>query len=59
MTTLGAPFRDPDNEIEFTEGLCPTAERVLKGMVRIGMNEFWTGQDMRDAARAICKAAGH
>jgi len=54
-----APFRDPDNEIEYCEGLCPVTERVLKEMVRIPLNEFWAEQDVRDAARAIRKVAEH
>jgi len=52
-----APFRDPDNEIEYVEGLCPVAERALKEMVRIGINEFWTEQDIRNTGQAICKVA--
>ncbi|NOZ20624.1 MAG: DegT/DnrJ/EryC1/StrS family aminotransferase [Planctomycetes bacterium] len=54
-----APFRDPDNEIEYTEGLCPVTERALKEMIRISLNEFWTEQHVRDAACAICKVAEH
>lgn len=54
-----APFRDPDNEIEYVEGLCPNAERGLKEMVRFGLNEFWTEQDVRDAATIVQKVAVH
>ncbi|MEW6356090.1 MAG: DegT/DnrJ/EryC1/StrS family aminotransferase [Planctomycetota bacterium] len=54
-----APFRDPENEIEYVEGLCPVAEQVLKEMVRIGLNEFWTEQDIRNTGQAICKVAEH
>ena len=54
-----APFRDPKNEIEYKEGLCPVTERLLKELVRIGLNEFWSEQDIRDAARAIQKVARH
>jgi len=53
------PFRDPANEIEYGEGLCPVAERVLREMVRINLNEFWTEQDVRDAARIVNKVAEH
>lgn len=52
-----APFRDPANEIEYKEGLCPVTEQVLKEMIRIGLNEFWTEQHVHDAARAIQKVA--
>jgi len=54
-----APFRDPDNEIEYVEGLCPNAERALKEMLRFSLNEFWTEQDVRDAATIVCKVADH
>jgi len=54
-----APFRDPDNEIEYEPGLCPVAEQVLQEMIRIGINEFWTEQDIRDTARAIRKVGEH
>jgi len=52
-----APFRDPENEIEYREGLCPRAERALREMIRLDLNEFWTEDDVRDAARAIQKVA--
>ena len=52
-----APFRDPDNEIEYVEGLCPNAERMLKEMVRVSLNEFWAEEDVRDAAAIILKVA--
>jgi len=54
-----APFRDPENEMEYCEGLCPAAEQALREMIRIPLNEFWTEQDVRDAARAIHKVAEH
>jgi dTDP-4-amino-4,6-dideoxygalactose transaminase len=54
-----APFRDLQGEIEYREGLCPVTERLLKEMVRVGFNEFWTESDVRDAARAIHKVARH
>jgi len=52
-----APFRDPGKEIEYCEGLCPVAERTLGQMIRFKLNEFWTEQDVRDAAECIWKVA--
>ncbi|MBM4078883.1 MAG: DegT/DnrJ/EryC1/StrS family aminotransferase, partial [Planctomycetes bacterium] len=54
-----APFRDPAREIEYKEGLCPATEQLLKELVRIGFNEFWTEADVRDAAACIQKVARH
>src|SRR5207237_7587232 len=56
-----APFRPPpEEEIEYKEGLCPLTEHeILPRMIRVPLNEFWTEQDVRDAARAIRKVAGH
>ena len=53
------PFRDPENEIEYAEGLCPVTERVLREMVRISLNEFWGEDDVRATATAIHKVATH
>jgi dTDP-4-amino-4,6-dideoxygalactose transaminase len=53
------PFRDPDSEIDYVQGLCPATERSLTEMVRLNLNEFWTEEDVRDAAEAILKVAGH
>ncbi|MBT3379144.1 MAG: DegT/DnrJ/EryC1/StrS family aminotransferase [Lentisphaerae bacterium] len=52
-----APFRDPENEIDYHEGLCPVAERGLTEMIRFGLSEFWTEDDARDAAIIIRKVA--
>lgn len=51
------PFRDPEDEIEYREGLCPNAEEALREMVLIPFNEFWSETDVRDAARIIHKVA--
>ena len=52
-----APFRDPENEIEYCPGLCPQAELALREMIRFSINEFWTEQDVREAAQIIHKVA--
>ncbi len=57
-----APFRPPEGqgEIDYREGLCPVTEEVIiPGMVRLPLNEFWSVDDARDAARAIAKVARH
>ena len=54
-----APFRDPEHEIEYCEGLCPNAERALREMVRITLNEFWTEDHVRTAAAIIHKVAAY
>ena len=54
-----APFRDPEHEIEYSEGLCPMAERVLREMIVISLNEFWAEGDVRDASQIIHKVAQH
>ena len=55
-----APFRPSEGEIEYHEGLCPVTEReIIPCMIRIPLNEFWSEDDARDAARAIRKVAAH
>jgi len=54
-----APFRDPENEIEYVPGLCPVAERLIHEMVMVAVDEFWTEQDVRDAGEIINKVAQH
>ena len=57
-----APFRPAEGqgEIEYHEGLCPVTEReIIPCMIRMPLNEFWTEDDVRDAARAIYKVAAH
>ena len=53
------PFRDAENEIEYAPGLCPVAERLIHEMVLVAVDEFWTEQDVRDAAEIINKVAQH
>ena len=50
-----APFRPPEGEeIEYHEGLCPVTEaEIIPKLVRMPFNEFWSEDDVRDAAHAI------
>jgi len=50
-----APLSKEDRERVMSE----TAERVLREMIVIPLNEFWTEQDVRDASQIINKVAHH
>lgn len=57
-----APFRpaEGEGEIEYREGLCPVTEQeIIPCMIRIPLNEFWTENDVRAAARAVNKVAAY
>ena len=45
--------------VEYYEGLCPTAERVLKQLVVIPWNEFYTKDDVDDIAEALRKIVNY
>jgi perosamine synthetase len=55
--TSGYPFDGSHGgrEIEYTEGLCPNAERLMRHMVAFWFNVNWTRDDMRDVAGAVRK----
>ena len=53
--TSGYPFDSQyyGKEVEYAPGVCPVAEKELLETITIGINENWTEQDVRDAARII------
>jgi len=48
---------DRGRQIEYREGLCPNAELVEKQLVTIGINEFYSEEDIQDISRAVHKVA--
>lgn len=46
-------------DIEYGEGLCPTAEHILKHAIRVTVNEFYSEQDIDDIIAGIRKVAAH
>jgi len=50
------PFR-PERDIEYGPGLCPNTELLVREMVRISLNEFYSEDDVRQVATAIHKVA--
>ncbi|MEM2167887.1 MAG: DegT/DnrJ/EryC1/StrS family aminotransferase, partial [Candidatus Bathyarchaeia archaeon] len=55
------PFDCPryGRKIEYREGDCPNAERILKEIITIPINEFYTEEDINDIFRAISKVANY
>lgn len=53
------PFDCPryGKRIKYSEGDCPNAEKLLKELITIPMNEFYTDEDVEDIFRAISKVA--
>ncbi|MFD0960959.1 DegT/DnrJ/EryC1/StrS family aminotransferase [Paenibacillus chungangensis] len=51
----GFPFELSD--VSYERGLCPSAERILQTAIRIGINEFYTEEDIKDIVRGIRKVA--
>lgn len=45
--------------VEYGDGLCPTAEAILRTSVRLSVNEFYTDQDVEDQIAAVRKVAAH
>jgi len=52
-------YPTPYRRVEYKEGDCPNAERVLKEIVTLPINEFYTEEDVNDIARAIRKVADY
>jgi len=50
--------RDPSS-LRYGKGTCPVAEEILKTCVRLGVNEFWTDQDVEQTIAGIRKVARH
>lgn len=52
-----APFDSKyyGRDISYEKGLCPVAEDILETAVKLGMNEFYTEQDIKDIIEAITK----
>ena len=44
-------------EIEYTRGMCPRTEDVLRHMVTTGLNENYSRKDIEDMAVAVRKVA--
>ena len=44
--------------VDYSEGLCPVAERELREIGTLRVYENWTEEDIRDIARAFRKVAG-
>ncbi len=57
----GYPFNSQyyGRKIEYKEGLCPVAEKELKRISIIGINENFEKEDIESYARAIKKVAGN
>ncbi len=55
------PFVNSDfgTEVEYTQGLCPNAERAFENTITMNLNEFHTDQDIEETAAAIAKVARH
>lgn len=47
------------NKVSYEEGLCPTAENILKTAIKMPVSEFFTDQDADDVIRAIRKVADY
>jgi len=51
------PFRPSPETVDYKEGDCPVAEKLLKEMIRIPLNEFWSKEDVEKCAEAIRKVS--
>jgi perosamine synthetase len=52
-----APFRPSPEPISYEEGICPVAEKTIKEMIKISLNEFWSEEDVKKTAQAVRKAS--
>jgi len=46
-------------DIVYREGLCPNAERILKQLVTLPCNEYFTEEDVEDIAKAVEKVLNY
>ena len=46
-------------EIEYKEGLCPTAEEILNTAIRFGISEFFTDTDVDEIIHAFRKVSAY
>lgn len=55
------PFDCPryNRRIEYKEGDCPTAEKVIRELITIPVNEFYTEEDINDIFKAVSKVANY
>jgi hypothetical protein len=44
-------------EIQYVPGLCPNAEAIVREVVKIPVNEFFTDEDARQTVAGIRKVA--
>lgn len=56
---LGSQFPFDLTGITYKRGDCPNAERILQTAIRIGVNEFFTDQDIEDIIAGVRKVALH
>ena len=58
---IECPFHCPQlgTDIKYTREMCPEAERTLRECIFIVWHQFFSGDDVRDMARAIRKVADH
>ncbi|HOX07122.1 MAG TPA: DegT/DnrJ/EryC1/StrS family aminotransferase [Planctomycetota bacterium] len=55
------PFEDPrtGKVVEYPDGLCPTAEEIIRTCVWMPLNQWFTDRDVEEAAAGIAKVARH
>jgi dTDP-4-amino-4,6-dideoxygalactose transaminase len=46
-------------EIEYKSGLCPNAEDIVKNVVRLSVNEFFTDEDLKQTLEGVRKVVRH
>ncbi|MBO4594854.1 MAG: DegT/DnrJ/EryC1/StrS family aminotransferase [Clostridia bacterium] len=53
------PFESPynDRKITYPDGLCPLAEKALKQVIYLRVNEFFSERDLKETVEAIRKVA--
>jgi len=57
----GCPWICPlyDREITYSRGLCPETEKILRELVTLPCNEYFTEKDVEDIASALRKVADY
>lgn len=54
------PFDLPEaRKIDYNEGDCPNAEKLLKQIITIPINEFYEDEDIEDIAKALRKVSNY